>query len=351
MHAAQYICTDGFFLTIQAGTACGIAMDAVIPGLHHVTAIAGAPQENLNFYAGVLGLRLVKKTVNFDDPGTYHFYYGDERGQPGTLLTFFPWRQARHGRAGPGMVAATSFAVPASSMDYWTERFKENMWAQPAALDLETEGPQLRFGEQVLQFTDHDSLAIELVAYEDEVESGWSGGSVPAEHAIRGFHSVTLCTQDFERTAQLLTETFGYDEAGEEDGRMRFTSPEGERANVIDLYCEPERRRGRMGKGTVHHVAFRASSEDEQLRWREEIAELGFNVTPVKDRQYFKSIYFREPGGVLFEIATDGPGFLTDETDETLGTDLKLPEWLEPRRTEIKRKLPTVDMPSEDDYA
>lgn len=327
-------------------------MDAVIPGIHHVTAIAGAPQHNLNFYAGLLGLRLVKKTVNFDDPGTYHFYYGDGAGQPGTLLTFFPWTQARHGKAGPGMVAATSFAVPATSMDYWAERFKENMWTQPAALDLETEGPQLRFGEQVLQFTDHDSLAVEFVPQEDaEAEPDWDGGPVPAEHAIRGFHSVTLCTQGFERTARLLTETFGYEETGEEDGRMRFTSPEGERASVIDLYCEPERQRGRMGKGTVHHVAFRASDEDEQLQWREEIAELGFNVTPVKDRQYFKSIYFREPGGVLFEIATDGPGFLTDETDETLGTGLKLPEWLEPRRTEIEEKLPTIDTPFEDDYA
>jgi glyoxalase family protein len=319
----------------------------VIPGIHHVTAIAGDPQANLDFYTQVLGLRLVKKTVNFDDPGSYHFYFGDAAGNPGTILTFFPWPGAYPGRAGDGMAAATAFAIPAASLDYWLDRL--------AGLHDNFDAPFTRLGEQVLTLRDPDGLILELVAgdgasaapwAEGEAATGndWGYATVPPEHRLRGFHSVTLGVANVGPTAKLLTETFGYEAAGEDPDRLRFRSPSGAAAAVVDLSRKPDPPRGRMGAGTVHHVAFRARDEQQQLEWRKAIAALGFHVTEVLDRQYFRSIYFREPGGVLFEIATDPPGFQADESFEELGTHLKLPPWLEGQRQDIERRLPPVSL-------
>jgi len=314
-------------------------MDRTIPGIHHVTAIARDPQANLDFYTAFLGLRLVKLTVNFDDPGTYHFYFGNAAGNPGSILTFFPFVDAAPGRTGAGMTEATAFAVPASSLEYWMERLAG------AAHDFD--GPLARFGQQVITLCDPDGLRLELIGEGDAAsEPGWDGGPVPAEHAIRHLHSVALCVEASERTRRLLTETFAYEAVGEEAGRMRLRARGGGAAGIVDLSCQPDRLRGRMGAGTVHHVAFRARDDEEQRAWREQIAAQGFNVTPVLDRQYFRSIYFREPGGVLFEIATDPPGFAVDEPADALGTSLKLPGWLEPRRQGIERLLPSVRLPT-----
>jgi glyoxalase family protein len=321
-----------------------------IPGIHHVTAIAGDPQANLDFYTQVLGLRLVKRTVNFDDPGSYHFYFGDAAGTPGTILTFFPWPGAQPGRVGTGMAAATAFAIPAASLDYWMDRL--------AGLHPDFVAPVTRFGEQVLALRDPDGLILELIAVESAAPGSpeqsaegtgndWASATVAAEHRLRGFHGVTLCVADPKQTAKLLTETFGYEAAGDEPDRLRFRSPLGARAAIVDLSRKPAPPpHGRMGAGTVHHVAFRARDEKQQLAWREAIAALGFNVTAVLDRQYFRSIYFREPGGVLFEIATDPPGFQIDETFEELGTKLMLPPSLEPQRQHIERRLPPVTLPT-----
>ena len=311
-----------------------------ILGIHHVTAIASGAQTNYNFYTDVLGLRLVKRTVNFDAPDTYHFYYGDSAGHPGTLITFFPFEIAAPGRIGTGMADAITFAIPEGALEPWMLRFVE--------LGYETNGPIKRFGEDTLGVSDPDGLRIELVA-EAAAKSNFLSSEtpynrIPAEHAIRSLHSVTLCVEAPERTARLLTETFDCEQIGEEPSRQRFRVRSGGPAGIVDVQCSPERMGGRMGTGTVHHVAFRARDDAEQLKWRESILALGYNVTPVLDRQYFKSVYFREPGGVLFEIATDPPGFAIDERPDTLGTALKLPTWLEPRRTEIERRLPPVNI-------
>ncbi|MEX2302959.1 MAG: ring-cleaving dioxygenase [Bryobacterales bacterium] len=322
----------------------------VIPGIHHVTAIAGDPQRNLDFYTKVLGLRLVKKTVNFDDPGSYHFYFGNAVGAPGTILTFFPWPGAYPGRAGDGMTAATAFAIPEASLDYWMNRLAE--------LHDDFDAPAARFGEQVMTLRDPDGLVLELIAGaagpgasagDDtpsvEDEKPWGYAAVPLDHRLRAFHSVSLCLADPGPTAKLLTETFGYEAAGEDQDRSRFRSRSGTQAAVVDLLRPPASLpHGRTGAGTVHHVAFRAHDEEQQLAWREALAALDFHVTAVLDRQYFRSIYFREPGGVLFEIATDPPGFQTDESFEELGEHLKLPPWLEPQREQIERRLPPVSL-------
>jgi glyoxalase family protein len=309
-----------------------------IRGLHHVTAIASGAQANLDFYTRVLGLRLVKRTVNFDAHDTYHFYYGDVAGSPGSLLTFFPFADAAAGRAGTGMAETTAFAVPETAFEPWMSRLADE--------GREFDGPITRFGARVLGLRDPDGLQIELVA-EPGLDgsgpgAGGSVGPVGAEHAIRRLHSVALCVEAPERTARLLTETFGYEAVGEEAGRQRFRVAGGGPAGIVDLLCQPDQMRGRMGAGTVHHVAFRAQDEAEQRTWREAVLSLGFDITPVLDRQYFRSVYFREPGGVLFEIATDPPGFAIDEAPEALGTALKLPSWLEPRRAEIERRLPPL---------
>jgi glyoxalase family protein len=300
-------------------------------GLHHVTAVAGDPRENVRFYTSVLGLRFVKRTVNFDDVETYHLYYGDETGSPGTALTFFPFEGARPGRPGRGQAVATAFTVPEGSLDYWRDRLAES----GASVGERTE----RFGAAVLPFEDPDGQPLELVEGDSDVEP-WDGGSVPAEYGIRGFYGVTLQSADPDATGRVL-ELLGYERDAEANDRVRYRAA-GERAAVVDL-LRRESPRGRPGVGTVHHVAFRAAGEDEQSSVREELVEAGQVVTQQKDRRYFRSIYFREPGGVLFEIATDGPGFTRDESVAELGSSLRLPPWLESDRESIESSLPSLD--------
>ena len=311
-----------------------------IPGIHHVTAIAGAPQENLDFYTSTLGLRFVKKTVNFDDPTTYHFYYGDSLGRPGTILTFFPWPDAQSGRGGAGMAAATAFSVPEGSLEPWMDRL--------ATEGVQFDSPTDRFDRPVLRLKDPHGTEIELVPDAGRApDVGPAPDAGPGEGlAPVGFHGVTLAVTPHEGSVRLLTEVFGYEWIGEEaDGggsRIRLRASGGAQGSVVDLIGSRSHARGLMGAGAVHHVAFRARDAAEQLAWRERILEWGLPVTPVQDRQYFTSIYFREPGGVLFEIATDSPGFTLDETAEDLGTGLRLPPWLESRRDWIAERLPTV---------
>ena len=308
-----------------------------IAGIHHVTALASDPQANVDFYTGVLGLRLVKKTVNFDDPGTYHLYYGDEVGHPGTIMTFFPWPMARRGVQGAGQATVTSFSVPQGSLGYWTERL--------GSLGIAFEDPRPRLDEEVLTLLDPDGLRLELVARaEADGRPAWDGGGVPAEYAVRGFEGVTLTEWNPEVTLQVLTGTMGFRQVAEERDRIRLETGSGGHGARVDVLASPSAPRGHISAGTVHHVAWRAADERDQLAWREAVAEAGLQVTPVLDRQYFQSIYFREPGGVLFEIATDPPGFTRDETVESLGSGLKLPPWLEANRERIESILPPLEV-------
>jgi len=302
-------------------------------GIHHITAVSGEIDRTLDFYGRVLGLRLVKRTVNYDDPATYHLYFGDEVGRPGTVLTFFPWPGGSRGRHGLGQAAVAAFLVPEASLGFWIERL--------VAAGVAHEGPSRRFDEQVLSFADPDGMLLELVARADAPVQAWQGGPVPAEHAIRGFHGVTLWVNGDPGTRALLTDALGFRVVQEADGRTRFagSSPVG---NVVDLRQVGGFWRGAGGVGTVHHVAFRAADEAAQENVRRDLNDLGVLATPVQDRQYFRSIYFREPGGVLFEIATEGPGFTTDESPAELGTGLRLPRWLEPDRAAIERALPPL---------
>jgi len=311
-----------------------------ITGLHHVTAIATDPQRNLDFYAGILGLRLVKRTVNFDDPGAYHFYFGDAAGTPGTIMTFFPWPHARRGTRGSGEVEATAFAVPAESIGYWAGRLE--------ARGVKVESLTKRLGEEVIRFRDPDAMPIELVATAREFATAvWQEGPVPAEHAIRGFHSVSAALDDVTDTVALLTGTFGYRLAEQEGARVRLVSADSAApGNRIDLVTLPDAAPARIAAGSVHHIAFRAADDDTQLAWREKIQALGLGVSPVMDRSYFHSIYFREPGGILFEIATDDPGFAIDEDASELGTHLRLPPWMENSRERIEQILPKITLPS-----
>jgi catechol 2,3-dioxygenase-like lactoylglutathione lyase family enzyme len=311
---------------------------AGLEGLHHVTAIAGEPQANINFYAGVLGLRLVKVTVNFDDPTTYHFYYGDGQGHPGTILTFFPWPGAPKGRIGTGQLTITSFAVPEQSLLYWRRRFQKR--------GVEFKESISDFGEEVLFLRDPDGLQLELISSPNaEPDYIWERGPVPTEHAIRGFHHVTLSENGYERTALLLTEALRFKQIARKQNRFRYAVSKGTPGTLVDLVCAPEGLPGRVAVGTVHHVAWRTPTNEEQVHWRRTLTKLEYDVTPIIDRRYFNSIYFREPGGVLFEIATDPPGFATDETAEHLGTSLKLPPWLERARPELERLLPRIELP------
>lgn len=313
-------------------------MENKIPGIHHVTAIAGDPQRNVDFYSSVLGLRLVKLTVNFDDPGTYHLYYGDDAGQPGTILTFFPWPGARRGRLGTGQIAAIGFSIPAGALGYWQGRLEQH--------GLSVEGPRQRFDEEFLTFADPDGMQLELVTEPDGGKGDpWKAGPVPAEHAIRGFSGVTLWEKDYQRTADLLAETLGFDGGEDQAGRYRFETASDRPAARVDVLHLPNEEYGWGGAGSVHHIAWRTPDDEGQLTWQRTVAEAGLNVTPVMDRQYFRSIYFREPGGVLFEIATDPPGFLRDEPLEKLGTALKLPPWLERQRSQIEESLPKLELP------
>ncbi|RFB75675.1 ring-cleaving dioxygenase [Methylovirgula sp. 4M-Z18] len=304
--------------------------------IHHVTAIAGNSLKNFNFYTRDLGLRFVKRTVNFDDPATYHFYYGDETGQPGTILTFFPWEGAPAGRRGVGETHQTAFRVPLSSLGYWTQRLVEKGIAHDAI--------EKRFGEQVLSFTDPDGMALALVGVAGaENEPGWSNGDVPAEHAIRGFHGVTLLLEDAAKTGAILTDVFGLQEIAREGSVIRFKTPGDALGGIVDIYEAKGFLRGRQGRGSVHHIAFRAADDAEQAEMaRKLINTHRMHPTEQKDRNYFRSIYFREPGGVLFEIATDDPGFAVDEPVATLGQALKLPAFLEPHRKEIEKVLPSL---------
>lgn len=306
-------------------------------GIHHVTAIAGDPLKNFDFYTRDLGLRFVKKTVNFDDPSTYHFYYGDKIGSPGSILTFFPWAGAPAGRRGVGETHQTAFRVPLSSLGYWTQRLIKKGMAH--------EGLEKRFGEPVLPFTDPDGMALALVGVAGaENEPGWSNGDIPSEHAIRGFQGVTLLLDSVDKTAAILTDVFGYREVAREGSVIRFAAAGDANDTVVDIYEAKGFLRGGQGRGSVHHVAFRAADDAQQAAMAEKLIRThGQHPTEQKDRNYFRSIYFREPGGVLFEIATDIPGFAVDEPVETLGQDLKLPKFLEPHRKEIENILPALE--------
>jgi glyoxalase family protein len=313
-------------------------MTTIAPqGLHHVTAIASAPQRNAEFYTRVLGLRLVKRTVNFDAPDSWHLYYGDAAGRPSSLLTFFPWPDVPQGRTGAGMTTATAFSVPGDSLAWWHDRL--------VRIGVDADAPRLRDAEEVLTLRDPDGMVLDLVAADGDTRSGWDGvGDIPAERAVRGLHSVTLSERALDPTASMLTDLLGMGGADAAPDRSRFAMGAGDAGAVLDVAAGAQDRGWQAG-GTVHHVAFRAPDLATMVDWQHQLADRGVRVTEVRDRQYFKSIYFREPGGVLFEIATDEPGFATDEPLLELGRSLKLPPWLEPSRAQIAAALPPIDLP------
>jgi len=307
-------------------------------GLHHVTAISSDPQKTLDFYTKILGLRLIKLTVNYDDPSTYHVYFGDEIGHPGTVLTFFPWPGQPRGRKGAGQATTTSFSVTPESITYWQEQLTSNA--------ISVESPRRRFDETVLSFQDYDGQSLELVGSRKiEDRTVWTHGPVPKEHAIRGFHSITLLEEVLERTESVLVDTLGFRQVREEEDRFRYEAGKRAAGTIVDVVSRPKAQRGFVSVGIVHHVAFRASDDEHQKDLRQEILKAGLNVTPVINRNYFHSIYFREHGGVLFEVATDQPGFAIDESPEQLGTRLALPPWLENSRTKIGKNLPPINLP------
>jgi glyoxalase family protein len=333
-------------------------MNKDIFGIHHVTAITSDPQRNIDFYTGILGLRFVKLTVNQDDPTSYHLYFGDELGRPGTILTFFHWPDIPKGHRGTGQVIATAFLVPESSVDYWMNRLKKNQ--------IEFHGPSRRFkDEQVLSLHDPDGLELEIIAHrsaDDRRANIWKEGPISTEHAVRGFHSVTLSEEGYERTASVLTNELGFVPTRQDVSRFRYeiatganssssarvdTAEEGLQggAKIVDVLCLPYTRQGALGIGSVHHVAFRTPTDSQQQVLRHKLVRAKLNATPVIDRFYFHSVYFREPGGVLFEIATNPPGFTVDEKAEELGTHLVLPPWLESVRGELERVLPAIILP------
>ena len=309
-----------------------------LPGLHHITAIASDPQRNVDFYTGVLGLRLVKITINYDDPGSYHFYYGDEAGTPGSILTFFAWPGGYPGVRGTSQATVTSFSAPEGSLGDWQKRFDQH--------HVRYEAPIRRWDEEALTFYDPDGLQLELVAHLGaEERAAWKEGPIPLEMATRGFYSVTLALRDKTRTASLLTETMGFQLLREEGERARYAAGEHGTARTVDILTLPDVPQGGVGVGSVHHVAWRTPTDAQQKAWQETLLKQRYQVSPVMDRQYFHSIYFREPGGVLFEIATDQPGFATDESLQNLGTRLCLPEWLEANRDKIQKRLLKLSLP------
>ena len=310
-------------------------MNNKVLGLHHITAIANLAQRNYDFYTKVLGIRMVKKTVNFDDPGTYHFYYGDEKGSAGTILTFFPWEGIGKGRNGAGMVTEIAYAVPEGSLDFWKNRFKENN--VPTGESIE------RFGETYLSFTDPDGLNLALVIPKTvDDRKGWATNQVSQEVAAKGFAGATLTLTRLEPTAKVLTDLLDYTQVQQEGNLYRFTADNANTANVIDILLDEKATRGINTAGTNHHIAFRVKNDEHQMVLRDKIQSAGLQITPQIDRDYFHSLYFREPGGVLFEIATDNPGFTVDEPLNELGTHLKLPTQYEPSRTEIEKVLPSL---------
>jgi glyoxalase family protein len=297
-------------------------------GIHHITAIVGHPQENVDFYAGVLGLRLVKQTVNFDDPGTYHLYFGDEGGKPGTIITFFPWANAYQGKIGDGQVGVTSYVVPKGALGFWEKRLGN--YKVPFTKIK-------RFGEEYLQFEDPHGLHLEIVEREEGERNTWTFGGVTPEVAIKGFGGATLFSSQPNKTAELLEKVMGLEMVAKEGDFIRFRST-ADIGNIIDLKSTPSGR-GQMGVGTVHHIAWRAIDDKDQLDWQKYVAENGYGVTPVQDRNYFNAIYFREHGEILFEIATDPPGFAHDESQETMGRQLKLPNQYEKYREQLESRL------------
>jgi len=302
-------------------------------GIHHVTAFVRHAQATVDFYSGVLGLRLVKKTINFDAPEVYHLYFGNEAGSPGTVITFFPWPTSRKGRIGGGQVGITSYVVPVGTLGFWKERFEK--FRIPTT---ETS----RFGEQLLQLEDPDGLRIELVEREDGPANRWVFGGVPADKAIKGFGGALLLSTAPERTASVLENVMGLSRVAQEGDYVRFQAT-GDLGNIIDVNVAPVAP-GAGGAGTVHHIAWRASDDEDHARWRSLVEESGYQPTPFIDRQYFNAIYFREEGGILFEIATDPPGFARDEPAETMGEQLMLPEWFEPHRVQIEQGLTPIEV-------
>ena len=311
-------------------------MDSVIRSLHHVTATVSDAQQDLDFYTKVLGLRLVKKTVNFDNHDVYHFYYGTESGTPSTIMTTFPYKGwgVPEGTKGAGQIRVTAFSAPAGSLDFWKARLRAH------GVAVHDESP--RFGEEVVSLVDPSGLIVELVATRRDDRAPWVGADVSPAHAIRGIHSVAMLVHSPARTLQLMTDVLGFAVANETETRTRVASNGDRPGRVIDIVSAPAAPAAVNGLGTVHHVAMAVADDDVQLRMRSELVRLGYRVTEVMDRQYFRSIYFREPGGVLFELATVPPGFTIDETLPCLGQDLKLPPWEEPHRRDIEAKLPPL---------
>lgn len=311
-------------------------MSKLITGIHHVTAIAGHTQENIDFYAGILGLRLVKRTVNFDAPSVYHFYYGDEAGNPGSILTFFPYTGLTGGRQGKGMLNTTAFSAPTSSLNYWLARLKQ--------FNVDYKSPLERFpGELVVYFEDPVGLGLELVFNDNDDRKGFTYGHIPEEYSLRGLYNAEIWEEGYERTAGLLTSQLDHVLIAERGNRFRFAATD-KPGNYIDILCTPDSLRGLAGSGTVHHIAFATPNRESQEAVRERILNRMLNPTPILDRNYFTSIYFREPGGVLFEVATSGPGFAIDESIEHLGEELKLPPQFEPDRPGIEAKLAVVKL-------
>jgi glyoxalase family protein len=309
--------------------------DVNISGIHHITAVTSSAAENLAFYEKILGLRLVKQTVNFDDPFTYHLYYGDANGSPGTILTFFPWENLPRGKPGAGMVTAIAFAIPRTSIEFWTRR----IGAQAIRVERSD-----RFGDPVLQFADPHGLPIELIGTSDPpLTAHWPEGAIEKAHAVTGFHSATATINVLEENNSLLRDVMGMtlDEQGNNRYRFRMTATEAP-GRFLDVVYDPQATLGKPGGGTVHHIAFRTENDASQLRWQSILKKSGVGVTDVRDRKYFQSIYFHIPAGVLFEIATDPPGFSIDESAHELGSSLKLPEQYEPMRSEIERRLPPL---------
>ena len=311
-------------------------MENKILGLHHITAIADDAQRNYEFYTKVLGLRMVKKTVNFDDPGTYHFYFGDEIGTPGTILTFFPWQGIGQGYTGTGMATDIGYSVPAESLTFWEDRFKK--------FNVRHGQLQERFGEQLLPFQDPDGLKLEMIiSGNNDNRKQWLISDITRQFAIKGFHNITLTVRNVKPTASILTDIFGYRLLKQEGNRYRFITDAIETASIVDIIEAPLLTQGRNAAGTNHHVAFRVKDDNILMEFREKIAGKGINITPKIDRDYFFSLYFREPGGVLFELATDNPGFTKDEPVEELGSSLKLPKQYEGSRSKIEKSLPKIN--------
>jgi glyoxalase family protein len=313
-------------------------------GLHHVTAIAGNAQTNVDFYAGTLGMRLVKKSVNQDDPGTYHLFYADEAGHPGTDLTFFPWNHTAPGRMGWGLSVEVALAIPIGSLDFWKRRL-ESVTSAVAA-------PEVRFGQPTLPLIDPDGMHVALVETADSpdrVVAPWDESSVPLEHQIRGLAGARLVERNLQPTTSFLADVLGFEHNGAEGDWERWTVGGSGPGHYLDLQVQPATRRGAWGVGTIHHLAWRVADEAHQLEVRSRIEEAGGEATPVIDRFWFRSVYFREPGGVLFELATDGPGFSVDEDPAHLGESLVLPPWLEDHRPAIESALPPIHLPAKRD--